>query len=145
MLNAIISFLGKPKVPELPTWPIFGKEGNLMSLEPNFRTIDNYKTDICPFWDENFSTSFAYTGEDYMMHESFISKSLNEYPIMAVFFLWRKRRFAAPVLGLVSILTVLFWYKMIKRCCCKTKNKNKNNIKTDSNKPTKNNKKQKTQ
>eukprot|EP00029_Vermamoeba_vermiformis_P009410 TRINITY_DN467_c0_g1_i4.p1 TRINITY_DN467_c0_g1~~TRINITY_DN467_c0_g1_i4.p1 ORF type:complete len:674 (+),score=91.95 TRINITY_DN467_c0_g1_i4:546-2567(+) len=131
---------GKPGAVGLPAWPIYGNEGNLMSLEPEFKVFNNYKTEICSFWEENFPSGYAYMGEDYLIHEPFTSKLLNKYPFVALFFLWRKRRFAKPVLALLLILTALFWYKVITKCCCRNKNAKKNNTPKASS-----DKKQKTQ
>jgi hypothetical protein len=121
------SFLGKPEVAGLATWPIYGTNGTLLSLDPEFKVLTNYKSEICPFWEQNFPTGYSYEGEDYLIHEPFLSKLFNKYPFVALLFLWRKRRFAKPVLGLLSIVTVLFWYKVITKCCCRNKNTKKSN------------------
>jgi para-nitrobenzyl esterase len=118
---------GKPEVAGLATWPIYGTNGTLLSLDPEFKVLTNYKSEICPFWEQNFPTGYSYEGEDYLIHEPFLSKLFNKYPFVALLFLWRKRRFAKPVLGLLSIVTVLFWYKVITKCCCRNKNTKKSN------------------
>jgi carboxylesterase type B len=133
--NSVVTYFSKfvktgtPGGPNLPSWPIYAPTGKLMSLEPELKVIEHYKEDVCAFWEKNFPSGIAYTGENYLhpSDESFTSKLFNKYPFMALFFLWRKRRFAKPVLGLLSIVTVLFWYKVITKCCCRNKNTKKTN------------------
>jgi hypothetical protein len=95
----------------------------LLSLEPEPKVIRDYKHEICQFWDENFPSEFSYTGEDYFQEEPWLSILVNKFPFMVLFFLWRKRRFAKPVLGVLAVVTVFVWYKMIRWCCCRNKNK----------------------
>jgi para-nitrobenzyl esterase len=123
---------GIPGGANLPAWPIYGPTGKLMSLEPEMKVIEHYKEEVCAFWEQNFPSGIAYTGADYFSDEEFSSKLINKYPFVALFFLWRKRRFAKPVLALLSILTVLFWYKVITKCCCRNKNTKKSNHNKDT-------------
>jgi hypothetical protein len=123
----ILYYIGVPSVPDKPTWPVYGNEGNLFVINNEFKVIHNYKRDICQIWIDNMPQGFKYTGVDYFTEEPLLSKVLNEYLIDLVFLGWRKRRFAKEAGIVLLLISVVFWYNVV-RCYCGRSKKNSKKI-----------------
>jgi para-nitrobenzyl esterase len=130
---------GVPSVPGKPTWPVYGNEGNLFVINNEFKVIHNYKRDICQIWIDNMPQGFKYTGVDYYTEEPLLSKVLNEYLIDLVFLGWRKRRFAKEAGIVLLLVSVVFWYNVVRCCRGRSKKNSKKILPPKKNTPSANN------
>jgi para-nitrobenzyl esterase len=112
---------GSPSVPNLPEWPSFGDEHNVLVLQPNVTVQTHFKDEICQWWHTNFPKGMPMSTDDLLADEPFLSMFFNKYVLYAIITFNRKPRLAYSVTGVVLLLFGLILYKIVKAICCRSK------------------------